>query len=173
MSPHEHSHGIGNEHPRSHQIQLFCVILFLVIWIIDSFLLNLTTHLSNVIPLPFRLLGFLILALIAYRLVDGSHKLVLSDGDTDKPKVVTEDVYAYLRHPMYSAYIVAFLALLQLTMSIISLVPIIITFLLLNMIAAYEEKELIKILGQEYVDYMNKVHRWVPNLLKLLNEDKI
>ncbi|MFX0087698.1 MAG: methyltransferase family protein [Candidatus Hodarchaeota archaeon] len=171
MSPHEHSDGIGNEHPRSHQIQLFCFVLFLLIWIIDSFLLNLTTQLSKVIPIPFRLFVFIILALIAYRLVDGSHKLVLTGNSNDEPKVVTGDVYAYLRHPMYFAYIITFFALIQLTMSIISLIPLVITFFLLNVIASYEEKELVKILGQEYINYMNRVHRWVPNLLNLFNRD--
>ncbi len=171
MNPHEHSHGIGKEHPRSDEIQLLCSIFFLVIWIIDSFLLNLTTQLSNLIPLPYRLFVFIVLALIAYRLADGSHKLVLTGVSNDKPKVVTGDVYAYLRHPMYFAYIVAFFALIQLTMSLISLIPFIITIFLLNIIAAYEEKELVKILGQEYIEYMNKVQRWVPNLLKLVNRD--
>jgi protein-S-isoprenylcysteine O-methyltransferase Ste14 len=114
---------------------------------------------------------FIVLVLIAYRLADGSHKLVLRDVNNDKPKVVSEDVYAYLRHPMYFAYILGFIALIQLTMSLISLIPFIIAFLLLDRIAAYEETELTKILGQEYVDYMNKVHRWIPNLLKFLNTD--
>ncbi|MFX0015043.1 MAG: methyltransferase family protein [Promethearchaeota archaeon] len=165
MSSHEHSHGIGKEHPRSHEIQLFCLIFFFIVWVFDSIVLNLTKQLSNEIPLIIRLPVFLILGLIAFRLVNGSHKLVLGKVELN---VVEEDVYAILRHPMYSAYFIVFLAFIQLTMSLISLVPFAIAVFLLNMIAAHEEKELISILGQEYIDYMKRVPRWIPNPVKFL-----
>jgi protein-S-isoprenylcysteine O-methyltransferase Ste14 len=113
-------------------------------------------------------LVFVFLALIAYRFANGSHKLVLDNIDPSNPQVVTEDVYSLLRHPMYFAYIIGFIAFIQLTMSLLSIVPFIITFFLLNKIAAYEETELIRKLGQEYVDYMKTVPRWVPNPLKFL-----
>lgn len=63
----EHSHGIGKEHPRSHEIQLFCVILFLAVWVLDSFILNLTTTLEKEIHIIFRLLVFVLLVIITYR----------------------------------------------------------------------------------------------------------
>ncbi|MFX0211612.1 MAG: methyltransferase family protein [Candidatus Hodarchaeota archaeon] len=163
-----HEHGVGKEHPRSHEIQLFCILFFLIVWVTDSFLLNLTTQLSDEIPLLFRLLVFIILVLIAFRLANGSHKLVLEGVDKNKPKVVTEDVYALVRHPMYLTYIIGFLAFIQLTMSLISIVPFIIAVFLFNLIAIFEENELIEILGQDYLDYMKKVPRWVPNPFKLL-----
>lgn len=165
MPGHEHSHGIGKEHPRSHEFQLIGIILFLIIWGIDS-LFSFTTQLSSEIPWQLRLLILIVAVLIALRLVNGSHKLVLEGVDKTNPKVVDKDVYAVVRHPMYFAYIIGFLALIQLTMSLISIVPFIIAFFLLNLIAAYEEKELVEILGQEYLDYMKKVPRWIPNPLK-------
>jgi protein-S-isoprenylcysteine O-methyltransferase Ste14 len=137
---------------------------------IDSFFLHLTTQLSNDIPLLLRLLVFIILVLIAFRLGNGSHKLVLNNIDLSNPKVVNEDVYALLRHPMYFAYLIVFLAFIQLTMSLISLIPFVIAVILFNKIAAYEEDELIKVLGQEYIDYMKKVPRWVPNPFKFLRK---
>jgi len=171
MSRHEHSHGIGNEHPRSHEIQLFGVILFLIIWIADSFVLKSTAQLANDIPLVYRIIVFVILVVIAYRLANGSHKLVLRNVDINNPRVVEEDVYKFLRHPMYFAEILAFIALIQLTMSLISTVPLLIAFFLLNLIAAYEEKELTKILGQKYVDYMKRVPRWIPNLFVFFKKE--
>jgi protein-S-isoprenylcysteine O-methyltransferase Ste14 len=170
LSRHEHSHGIGAEHPRSHEIQLFCVVIFTIVWIIDSFLLHLTTQLSSEIPLLLRLLIFIILVLIGYRLALGSHKLVLNDIDHSEPKVVANDVYALLRHPMYFAYFLGSIALIQLTMSLISFIPFIITVFLFNKIAVYEENELIKILDQEYLDYMKNVPRWVPKPFKFLRK---
>ncbi|UCG89625.1 MAG: isoprenylcysteine carboxylmethyltransferase family protein [Candidatus Heimdallarchaeota archaeon] len=171
MSRHENSCGIGKEHPRSHEIQFFCVVFFAVVWGIDSFLLNLTTQLASEIHLVFRLLIFVLLALIAFRLANGSHKLVIEGVDKNHPKVVTKDVYALVRHPMYLTYIVGFIAFIQLTMSFISIIPFVISVILLNMIAAYEENELIKILGQEYIDYKNKVPRWIPNPFKFFRRD--
>jgi protein-S-isoprenylcysteine O-methyltransferase Ste14 len=113
---------------------------------------------------------FLILAIIAFRLANGSHKLVLEGIDKTKPKVVSEDVYTLLRHPMYFAYFLGFIAFIQLTMSLISLIPFVITVILFNKIAAYEENELVNILGQEYIDYMKKVPRWVPNPFKFFRK---
>ena len=170
MPGHEHSHGIGDEHPRSHEIQLICAIQFLIVWGIDS-VLNFTTQLAREIPWQPRVLIFIIAVVIGIRLADGSHKLVLRGVDKVNPKVVDKDVYAMVRHPMYFAYMIAFLALIQLTMSLISIVTFIIAILLLNQIAAYEEKELIKILGQEYLDYMKQVPRWIPNPLKFFKRN--
>ncbi|MFX0122590.1 MAG: methyltransferase family protein [Candidatus Hodarchaeota archaeon] len=167
----EHSHGIGNEHPRSHEFQLIGVILFIIVWGIDSFVLNLTTQFSSEIPWQLRFVIFIIAVLIAIRFANGSHKLVLEGVDLTAPKVVDEDVYAVVRHPMYFAYIIGYFALITLTMSLISFVPLLIAFYLLNIIAAYEENELIEILGQEYLDYMKKVPRWVPNPLRFFKRN--
>jgi protein-S-isoprenylcysteine O-methyltransferase Ste14 len=30
--------------------------------------------------------------------------------------------------------------------------------------AAYEEKDLVKILGEEYISYQNRVSRWFPKI---------
>ncbi|UCG03982.1 MAG: isoprenylcysteine carboxylmethyltransferase family protein [Candidatus Heimdallarchaeota archaeon] len=171
MPGQEHSHGIGEEHPRSHEFQLIGVILFLMVWGIDS-LFNLTTQLSRMIPWQLRLLIFIGAVLIALRLANGSHKLVLVGVDKTNPKVVDEDVYAMVRHPMYFAYIIGYLGLIILTLSIISFIPFLIAFFLLDLIAAYEENELIEILGQEYLDYMKKVPRWVPNPFKFFKRQK-
>ena len=141
----------------------------LIVWGIDS-LFNLTTQLSREIPWQLRLLIFIVAVLIALRLVNGSHKLVLEGVDKTNPRVVDEDVYAVVRHPMYFAYIIGFLALIQLTMSLISFIPFVIAVFLLNLIAAYEENELVEILGEEYLDYMKKVPRWVPNPLKFIEQ---
>jgi len=150
---------------------LIGVILFLVTWIADSFVLEVTAQLANDIPLLYRIIVFIVLVLVVYRLVEGSHKLVLGNADINNPKVVEEDVYKFLRHPMYFAYILTFIALIQLTMSLISTIPLIIAFFLLNFIAAYEEKELTKILGQNYVDYMKRVPRWIPNLFVFFKKE--
>lgn len=139
-------------------------------WGIDS-VFNFTTQLAREIPWQLRVLILIIAILIGIRLSDGSHKLVLREVDKTNPKVVDKDVYAVVRHPMYLAYLIAFLALIQLTMSLISIVTFFLAGILLNQIAAYEEKELIKILGQEYLDYMKKVPRWIPNPIKFFKRN--
>jgi protein-S-isoprenylcysteine O-methyltransferase Ste14 len=37
-------------------------------------------------------------------------------------------------------------------------------FLIYNRMAAYEERDLIRIFGREYEDYMRRVPRWFPRL---------
>ncbi len=166
MNKHRHSHGIGKEHPQSHIIQFICAILFFGVWVTDTFILKITIEMANQIPLLFRGLIFGILFLLAYKLGMGSHKVIFDNPSDEEPKVVSKDVYSWVRHPMYFSYLIIFLGLIILTFSLISLIPFLISFLLLNYIAAYEEEELIQILGKDYLEYKQNVPRWIPRIAK-------
>ncbi len=168
MSKYQHSHGIGSEHPRSHQYQLIGTLLVLIVVLIDIFFLKLTIALAEFVPLVLRIGIFILLVILAFILVDGSHKLVFASSNLNPPKVITKGVYAWIRHPMYCAYILGYIGVIVLTMSLISLIPFVIAFLLLNRIAAYEEQELVKILGNEYIEYTKSVPRWIPKVRKVL-----
>ena len=125
--------------------------------------------------LIFQVLFFLIFLILAIKFGITSHKRLF--GDITQPsKLISDDVFAVVRHPMYFSILVFYLGLIFLSLSVISVIPWLITFILYDKIAIYEEKELERILGDEYSEYQKKVPRWIPkpfSLMKLLYKGNI
>ena len=158
-----HKEGVGKEHPRTHICIIIPVLLFILLIVLDSLIFNLSTFLQKFIPFIARIvicLFFLIWAIIFFEL---SHKAVFSKESNSK-KLVKTGIYAFVRHPMYIATPLIFIAFISLTLSIISIIPLVIYIILFRRIMNFEEKELEKIFGQEYLDYKKKVLRWFPRL---------
>ncbi|MFW9777451.1 MAG: methyltransferase family protein [Candidatus Heimdallarchaeota archaeon] len=163
----ESSHGLGTEHPKGHQIQLFCFILFFGVWILDTFVLKMT--LSGFIPPIISLLLFCLGFIGGGIFIKASHDNVLATVPTS---IVTDGVYGYLRHPMYGGTLLIYLSFSILSMSLISLIPLAFSLVLYDIIASYEEKELENVLGAEYSLYKVSVHRWFP-LISLSRKKKV
>lgn len=155
----EHQLGIGKEHPQNHLIQLGSLIVFLIIWVLDSFVYKFSKTYTRPIILPIRLGIFSIALFVALYLHKMSHTAVISGKESTS--TITTGVYAHVRHPMYLGILLIYTSLIFLTMSLVSIIPLIIIFFLYNKVADYEEKDLEKILGQEYVEYKQKVRRWI------------
>ena len=164
-------HGIGEEHPQTHNIMTLCGILFFTIWILDSLLFHFSTGLTSNNNLFFRLLLFFIILVLSIKLGISSHSKIFEQQDNSS-NLMTNGVFSYVRHPMYLSILLFKLAFLLLTMSLISIIPWIISFLLYDKIASYEEKELEKILEEQYIEYKKSVNRWVPKLssFKIISE---
>lgn len=159
----EHRHGIGDEHPQAHIIMIFCGLLFTSIWILDSFLFHFGMELTNIIHIVIRGILFFVALILAFKLGMASHNMIF-DRPNEPANLVTDGVFSYVRHPMYLSILLIKLGFLLLTMSLISILPLVISIFLYDKIASYEEKELEKKLGQEYFDYKKKVSRWIPKL---------
>lgn len=157
--PHTHSHGLGSEHPLSHQIQFGSIIIFILCWIMDSFLLNLFSEIRNAIPL------YLKIVLFVFTLAGGLYFMQKSQNIVFSAKsIVDESVYGIVRHPLYIGSLLLCFSLAFLTMSIISFIVLIPILFLYNMIMKYEEVELEKEFGNEYTQYKKKVARWIPKV---------
>jgi len=157
----DHQHGIGEEHKHSHLIQIGSLIVFFIIWSLDSFVFKFSEAFTPQIILPLRLGLFSITLLIALYLIKTSHDVVF---DEKVASTITKGVYAYVRHPMYLGTLLIYISFIFLTISLISLAPFIVVFFLYNMIVGDEEKDLERILGQEYADYKKQVARWIPKI---------
>ena len=77
-------------------------------------------------------------------------------------KVIDTGVYGRVRHPMYLGTLLILLGFSIATLSILSFIVWIVFFFFINRMATYEEKDLTRILGQQYIDYQKKVQRWIP-----------
>ena len=158
--------GLGSEHPLCDRIQLLMLILFFVVWGIDSlsyFMFGYSTVIFEVLAFPVLFAGMLVFLCLSFYLVSKSHKAVLEQVH-DPPTLVDSGVYAWVRHPMYLGILLFCLAFLLISVSLVSIVIWIAFFIFYDRMAAYEEKSLIEILGEEYTAYQKRVSKWLPQL---------
>jgi protein-S-isoprenylcysteine O-methyltransferase Ste14 len=150
------------EHPFGDNGQLILFVVFLLVWVVDSFFLHLSTFLLDYLPLYFRL-GFLALLLIIAILLFRSAHFVTSE-DQRPNRVVETGAFRYVRHPLYLASILVYLGLAVSTASFFSLAVLIGIFIFYNYISSYEEKLLEAKFGDKYIKYKQKTGKWVPRI---------
>ncbi len=107
-------------------------------------------------------LGGVILSMMASRVISVS---TVADMRTDrKAELVTDGIYSRVRHPLYLATVLVFLAL-----ALIYPFPVVIIFslsmIVYTMIGAYfEERKLVKHYGDEYLEYKKTAGFILPKL---------
>jgi protein-S-isoprenylcysteine O-methyltransferase Ste14 len=159
-------HGLGSEHPLCDRIQLVMIILFFVVWGIDSlsfFIFGYSTVIFEVLAFPVLFAGTLVFLCLSFYLISKSHKAVLEQVH-EPPKLVDSGVYAWVRHPMYLGTLFFCLAFLFISVSLVSIGIWIDFFIFYDRMATYEEKSLSDILGEDYVAYQKRVAKWFPRL---------
>ncbi|MHA2289249.1 MAG: methyltransferase family protein [Promethearchaeota archaeon] len=159
----QHQPGLGVEHPYSHQIMIGSVLFFFITWILDTFFIQLLVDVRNGVPLIIRAFLFVITLVISIVLMNTSQKKIFSHSDKNQG-LVSDGVYSIVRHPLYLSIPVLYLAFTLLSLSVLSFTSILLIFYFFNKMVDFEEVELIKILGNNYRDYMNNVPRWIPRL---------
>ncbi|RLI46288.1 hypothetical protein DRO69_03465 [Candidatus Bathyarchaeota archaeon] len=160
--------GLGSEYPHCDQIQLIVIILFFVVWAIDSlsfFVFRYSTVLAGLLSLPVLLLPAILSLGFGLYLIAKSHKAVFGEI-TDQPRLIDSGVYSWVRHPMYLGILLFCLGFFFISPSLLSFGVWLAFFILYNKMATYEEKDLIRILGEEYIAYQKLVPKWFPKLRK-------
>lgn len=141
-------HGSGSEHPLCDRVQLLIVVLFFVVWGIDSlgfFLFGYSTIFLEVTSFPLLLAGTIVTLVRSFYLASKSHKAVLEQVH-DPPVLVDSGVYSRVRHPMYLGILLFCLAFIILSVSLVSIGIWIGFFVFYDRMATYEERSLIEIL---------------------------
>jgi protein-S-isoprenylcysteine O-methyltransferase Ste14 len=145
--------------------QLLLAILFIAIWIIDTFILGYTTILNHIVPNAIRIpLGIIFLLLSAYLAGKGLH--IVFGEKRETPVVISESVFTIVRHPIYLSEILLYLGLLMMSLSLAATFVLFIAILFLYHIARHEEMLLLERYGEEYETYMRDVPMWIPSLRK-------
>lgn len=160
---HEDRKDLVGEHPFGDAGQVILLIVFLALWALDSFVFRLSTFLADSVHLFIRIALAGIILAVGFYLGKKSMRMVFTEK-RDAPQVIKNEIYSQVRHPMYLAMILFYVALILSTLSLLSLALGILIFFFYNFIAAYEEKLLEEKLGQEYLEYKNKVPRWFPRM---------
>jgi protein-S-isoprenylcysteine O-methyltransferase Ste14 len=154
----------NGEHPLGDAGQLILFGVFMVIWILDSFVLHRSTFLSKYIPLVIRLIILGVALSTAFYLFKSGHVVVTHD---QRPtEVVSSGAFRYVRHPLYLGSILVYLGLTVSTASLFCLALLVVIVLFYNYIAGYEEKLLETKFGETYIEYEKKTGKWVPGISK-------
>jgi protein-S-isoprenylcysteine O-methyltransferase Ste14 len=157
-----HPHLTG-EHKFGDTGQLVLFLLFLLVWILDSFVFEFSTFLKELIPLYLRLslTGLLLfsgwyLARRGIRAVFGTQR--------DKPELIAEGVFRLVRHPIYTGALLFYLAAILSTLSLISGGFYLVIIAFYFFICRYEEKILTETFGNDYLEYKKKTGMLFPKL---------
>jgi len=162
-----HRQGLGLEHPRCDAGQAVFLALYLGVWGVDSFIFRFSTVFAGVVPVLVRLpLSIFSFAVGIY--LGGKSLAVIFGrtvvGGSGKPKFVTTGVYAWVRHPMYLGSLLVLLGFFFSTLSLLSLSVWVGLFFFYDRMATYEERDLCRILGEQYVEYQKRVPKWLLHI---------
>jgi len=91
----------------------------------------------------------------------------------DPPTIIDTGILAHIRHPLYLGTLLIYLGFILGTFSIISFLIFLFIIFLYNKMATYEEQDLERIFGEEYIEYKSRVPKWIPRLstVKPTNSD--
>lgn len=159
----DHPHLTG-EHKLGDRGQLVLLIIFLGLWISDSFIWHYSTLPGDVVPEYVRigLAGLVLLS--AWYLARGGMKAVFGTARTEAG-VINTGVFKLVRHPIYTGAILFYLGAILITMSIVSALFWLLIIAFYVIIARYEERILTEEFGQDYLDYKKKTGMLFPKIL--------
>ncbi|MHB8105202.1 MAG: methyltransferase family protein [Dehalococcoidales bacterium] len=156
---------LAGEHKLGDLEQLIIAVLFIAVWILDSFVFHYTTFLNDYIPLWVQIpLGVILLALALYLARTGM-KIVFGEVPAT-PGVIKKGPFKLVRHPIYLSEILFYLGLLVFRTSLAAVFIWILAIVFFVFIARYEEKLLLARFGDDYKAYMKDVGMYLPRLWK-------
>jgi protein-S-isoprenylcysteine O-methyltransferase Ste14 len=128
-------------------------------------------------PFSFRqIISWLLLIISLFAVVSGAFTLRKAgkpDPSRDDPqlksiekttKLVTEGLYRYIRHPIYSSFFFGIWGIFLKRPSIIGISLVVLTCIFMTITAKMEEIENVRFFGEEYRDYMTRTKMFIPYL---------
>jgi protein-S-isoprenylcysteine O-methyltransferase Ste14 len=154
---------ITGEHPLGDAGQMVLLVVFLAVWVADSFFLKYSTFLTMYVSPYVRIpLAVIILVLSAY-LARSGLRIVFGER-RETPEVIRKGVFSLVRHPIYLSALLFYVALLVASFSLLALGVWIVTIVFYIYISRYEEKLLTERFGKEYEEYMKEVPMLIPRI---------
>jgi protein-S-isoprenylcysteine O-methyltransferase Ste14 len=158
---HHNRPDLVGEHKYGDTGQLILLILFMIIWILDSFIFEFSTVLEKYIAWYIRLPIAAVIFISAVYLSVSGLKAVFGTV-REEPEIISCGVFSLVRHPVYSGSILTYLAMTIGTLSFVTLVFWVIIVIFYYFIARYEERLLTGQFGKEYEEYRQKVPMLFP-----------
>jgi protein-S-isoprenylcysteine O-methyltransferase Ste14 len=153
------------EHPLGDRGQLVLFLIFMLVWIADSFIFNWSTVFTPLVPVLLRWTLAIVLFILAFMLVQSGHRVIPHHQPVEK--LVKEGAFRFIRHPLYLGTILFYAALVFATLSLLAVAVFIALLVFYNYIAGYEEKLLEMKFSEEYSQYRRETPRWIPRLFNI------
>lgn len=156
---------LTGEHRYGDLGQVILLLLFLGIWISDSFIWHYSDFLMEVVPAYIRISVACLVVLPGWYLVRSGMKTVFGTKRPG-PEVIRTGVFGIVRHPIYTGAILLILGFSLTTLSIASAlfwIPVVGFYI---WIARYEERILEEEFGEDYLNYKKKVGMLFPRIFK-------
>lgn len=88
------------------------------------------------------------------------------DKNIKENRLVTSGIYGIVRHPIYAAFLYAVTGVIFIANNVILLVLPVLYWLMLTVVMINtEEKWLVELYGDDYLNYSKKVNRFIPKVL--------
>ncbi|MBN1123058.1 MAG: isoprenylcysteine carboxylmethyltransferase family protein [Anaerolineae bacterium] len=165
-----HHHGrfeeredLAGEHRLGDIGQLILLLIFLTVWIGDSFILRQSVILRDVIPSAVRSIAGSAIQLFAGLLAWRGLSTVFGE-ERAEPAVIRDGVFGVVRHPIYLAAILVYVGFLAHALSLAAAGVFLVIVAFYVFIARHEEKLLLDKFGEDYRDYMREVGMFIPRL---------
>jgi protein-S-isoprenylcysteine O-methyltransferase Ste14 len=161
-----HGNGLGSEHPLCDLVQLMMLILFFVVLGVDGlgyFMFGMSTVLVEFTSFPLLSIPAILSLIFGLYLALKSHAAVFGEN-ADRPQLIDFGVYSLVRHPTYLGTLLFCLGIFMAIPSLISLAIWIAFFPFYDKMTTYEENDLIRIFGADYIAYQKRVPKWFPGL---------
>lgn len=158
---HENRPDLAGEHRLTDAGQIILLVVFLAVWIPDSFIFKFSTFLDEYARLYLRVIPGIILLAIALYMAWKGMRIVFGEK-RDPPQIITKSVFSVVRHPIYLGSILSILGLVITTLSILSFIIWLIIVIFYFYVSRHEEKLLTAKFGKEYEEYMRKVPMLFP-----------
>ena len=156
---------------KSFSFGIVLVVIFFIVFPLILILLNQFFNFPVYSNLYMKIFGFLFF-IMGFFLVSYFTIIHMKTGRStvlpviDKPrKFIVKGFYKYCRNPMYLADLLIFLGGFLILGHLSLLLYFLISFPVVHLfVVNYEEPELRRIFGKQYIEYTKKVPRWIPKI---------
>ena len=152
---------LAGEHKIGDMGQLILLLIFLGVWMTDTFFLKFSVILADTMSLIIRIPFGISILVVALWLARSGLNIVFGEI-RQEPRVIHEGVFSIVRHPIYLGAILFYLGLIVFSLSIMAALIWVVIIGFYTFLCRYEEKLLIAKFGDDYTAYMCEVPMLLP-----------
>ena len=157
-----HPH-LSGEHRWGDAGQLILFVIFLGVWITDSFVFHYSTFLQESVPNYIRIAVAGPIFVAGWFLARNGMKIVFGTA-REKPELISSGIFRIVRHPIYTGALLFYLGSILMTMSLASAALWLLIIAFYIYICRYEEYLLTEEFGNDYLKYKKNTGMLFPKL---------
>lgn len=137
-------------------------VIITIIGIVTSYRGYFDLGKTELLNIPLKFTGIIFICLGVYLNYSAKHKSKLFEMVTEN-KLITTGVYSIVRNPVYSAVLLMCTgAICMANNLVLFFIPVICWIYITIFLKMTEEKWLLNLYGQEYIEYCKRVNRCIP-----------